>query len=74
MNICNIKSETNTVYLNDTFRIELITNIQNCIDRSSSVKTKQQAIEKCNIVRYHDNDTKFNLRLSKTFYYNNFEC
>jgi len=38
-------------------KIESITNIQNCIDRSSSVKTKQQAIAKCNFVRYHNNDT-----------------
>jgi len=57
MNNGKIKSETNTVYLNDTLTIESITNIQNCIDRSCSVKNKQRAIEKCIFVRYHDNDT-----------------
>ena len=51
MNNGKIKSETNTVYLNDTLTIESITNIQNCIDRSCSVKNKQRAIEKCIFVR-----------------------
>ena len=57
MIIGKTKSERNTVYLTDTLKIASITNIQNCIDRSSSVKDKQRASEKCNIVRYHDNDT-----------------
>jgi len=57
MNIGKIKSETSTVYLTDTLKTASITNVQNCIDRSSSVETKQQAIAKCNFVRYHENDT-----------------